>query len=293
MAKLYQTTKQNISLHIKNILNEDELEEDSVVKLYLTTAKDGKNYRTKHYNLDMILAVGYRVRSHRGTQFRKWATERLKEYLVKGFTMDDERLKEMRNLGDDYFDELLDRIRDIRASEKRFYKKITDIYATAIDYDPNAEITRAFFATVQKKLHFAIHGHTAAELIHKRADASKDDMGLTGWKGSRIRKSDVTVAKNYLKETELKELNRIVTMYLDYAEMQAERRQVMYMEDWINRLDAFLEFNEQDILNHPGKVSREVAEKLAIEQYEIYHQKCLENPDEDDFDRFLRENNLK
>src|SRR5690625_3722682 len=293
MAKLYQTTKQNISLHIKNILNEDELEEDSVVKLYLTTAKDGKNYRTKHYNLDMILAVGYRVRSHRGTQFRKWATERLKEYLVKGFTMDDERLKEMRNLGDDYFDELLDRIRDIRASEKRFYKKITDIYATAIDYDPNAEITRAFFATVQNKLHFAIHGHTAAELIHKRTDASKDDMGLTSWKGARIRKSDVTVAKNYLKETELKELNRIVTMYLDYAEMQAERRQVMYMVDWMKQLDAFLEFNEQDILNHPGKVSREVAEKLAIEQYEIYHQKRLENPDEDDFDRFLRENNLK
>jgi len=293
MAKLYQSTKQNISLHIRNVFKEGELEEDSVVKLYLTTARDGKNYRTKHYNLEMILAVGYRVRSHRGTQFRQWATERLKEYLVKGFTMDDERLKEMRNLGDDYFDELLERIRDIRASEKRFYRKITDIYATSIDYEANADITRRFFQTVQNKLHFAIHGHTAPELIRKRADARKENMGLTSWKGDRIRKSDVTVAKNYLNEQELKELNRIVTMYLDYAEMQAERRQVMYMEDWVERLDAFLEFNEQEILENPGKVSREVAEKLAIKEYEKYHQQQLAEPEKNDFDKFIEENQLK
>src|SRR5690625_4235245 len=216
----------------------------------------------------MILAVGYRVRPHRGTQFRQWATERLKEYLVKGFAMDDDRLKEMRNLGDDYFEELLDRIRDIRASEKRFYSKITDIYATSVDYDSQADSSREFFATVQNKLHFAIHGLTAAELIHKRADATRENMGLTTWKGSQIRKSDITIAKNYLTEKELKEMNRIVTMYLDYAEMQAERRQVMYMKDWVERLDAFLGFNEQDILNNRGKVSRKVADRLAEKQDE-------------------------
>lgn len=203
MAKLYQTTPQNITLHLKNIYGEGELDEKATCKEYLQVQKEGQREvkrKIKHYNLEMILAVGYRVRSHRGTQFRQWATERLKEYLVKGFTMDDERLKEMRNLGDDYFDELLERIRDIRASEKRFYQKITDIYATAVDYEPNADITRRFFATVQNKLHFAIHGHTAPELIQKRADASKENMGLTSWKGDRIRKSDVTVAKNYLTE---------------------------------------------------------------------------------------------
>ena len=177
IAELYQSTKQNISLHIKNIFEEKELDEDSVVKFYLTTAKDGKNYKTKHYNLEMIIAIGYRVRSHRGTQFRQWATERLNEYLVKGFTIDDDRLKEMRNFGEDYFDELLERIRDIRASEKRFYQKITDIYATSVDYDPKAEVTQKFFATVQNKLHFAIHGKTAAELISDRADAGKENMG--------------------------------------------------------------------------------------------------------------------
>src|SRR5690625_4770617 len=287
IAELYQSTKQNISLHIKNILEEKELDENSVVKFHLTTARDGKNYKTKHYNLEMILAVGYRVRSHRGTQFRQWATERLNEYLVKGFTMDDDRLKEMRNLGDDYFDELLKRIRDIRASEKRFYKKITDIYATSIDYNPNAEMTQEFFATIQNKLHFAIHGYTAAELIHKRADASKENMGLTTWQGDKVRKSDVTVAKNYLMEDELDELNHIVTMYLDYAELQAKRKKPMYMKDWIGRLDAFLEFNEQDILTNAGKISREVANKLAEEQYDIFHQKRLTHPEKDDFDEFL------
>jgi len=227
IAVLYQSTKQNISLHIKNIFEEDELNEDAVVKFYLTTANDGRNYKTKHYNLEMIIAIGYRVRSHRGTQFRKWATERLNEYLVKGFTMDDDRLKEIRNFGQDYFDELLERIRDIRTSERRFYQKITDIYATAVDYESKKEISKDFFATVQNKLHFAIHGHTASELIVNRADAATENMGLTTWKGDNIRKSDITIAKNYLTENEIKSLNRIVTMYLDYAESQAEWHQVM------------------------------------------------------------------
>lgn len=296
MAKLYQKSVKTINEHIKNIYKENELDEKATIRKNQIVQKEGNRNVEREvlfYNLEMILAVGYRVRSHRGTQFRQWATERLKEYLIKGFTMDDKRLKEMRNLGDDYFDELLERIRDIRASEKRFYQKITDIYATAVDYEPNADITRRFFATVQNKLHFAIHGHTAPELIQKRADASKENMGLTSWKGDRIRKSDVMVAKNYLTEQELKELNRIVTMYLDYAEMQAERRQVMYMEDWVERLDAFLEFNEQEILENPGKVSREVAEKLAIEEYEKYHQQRLAEPEKNDFDKFIEENQLK
>lgn len=296
MSEMYQTTPQNITLHIKNIYTEQELDEKATCKEYLQVQFEGNREvkrKSKHYNLEMILAVGYRVRSHRGTQFRQWATERLKEYLVKGFTMDDERLKGMRNLGDDYFEELLERIRDIRASEKRFYSKITDIYATSIDYDSQADSSRQFFATVQSKLHFAIHRHTAAELIYKRADAKKKNMGLTTWKSNQIRKSDVTVAKNYLTEKELKAMNRIVTMYLDFAELQAERRQAMYMEDWIERLDAFLSFNEQEILNHPGKVSRIVAKKLATKQYEKYYQERLENPEVDDFDRFLRGNSIR
>lgn len=293
MAELYQSTKQNISLHINNILNEQELVEDSVVKSYLTTAKDGKNYQTKHYNLEMIVAVGYRVRSHRGTQFRKWATERLNEYLVKGFTMDDERLKEIRHFGTDYFDELLKRIRDIRASEKRFYQQLTDIYATSVDYDPSASITREFFATVQNKLHFAIHRNTAAELIKLRSDATKENMGLRTWKGNKVRREDVTVAKNYLTNEELEDLNHIVTMYLDYAELQARRHQEMYMKDWVEKLDAFLQFNEHEILHNAGKVSKQVADQLAHKQYDTFHQNRLEHPEKDDFDRFLEQNRLK
>ena len=241
----------------------------------------------------MILAIGYRVRSHRGTQFRQWATERLNEYLVKGFTMDDDRLKEMRNFGQDYFDELLERIRDIRASERRFYQKITDIYATAADYDSKANVSQGFFATVQNKLHFAIHGHTAAELIAKRANAETKNMGLTTWKGEVVRKGDITVAKNYLTEKELKSLNRIVTMYLDYAETQAERNQVMYMKDWADKLNAFLQFNEHEILENAGQVSKEVADKLAVEQYEKYNQNRLEQPVESDFDAFIKKNWLQ
>src|SRR5699024_8674652 len=220
IAELYQTSPQNITLHIKNIYEEAELEEESTCKYYLQVQNEGSREvkrKSKHYNLEMILAIGYRVRSHRGTQFRKWATERLNEYLVKGFTMDDDRLKEMRNFGQDYFDELLERIRDIRVSEKRFYQKITDIYATSVDYDSSAEVTREFFSTVQNKLHFAIHGQTAAELIANRASAEKNNMGLASWKGGKVRKNDITIAKNYLTEKELKSLNRIVTMYLDYA----------------------------------------------------------------------------
>jgi hypothetical protein len=218
----------------------------------------------------MILAIGYRVRSHRGTQFRRWATERLREYLIKGFVLDDERLKENKGIGADYFDELLERIRDIRASEKRFYQKIRDIYKLAIDYDPRAETTLEFFQAVQNKLHWAITGQTAAEIIAERANASQRNMGLTSWKGTKVRKGDVTVAKNYLNETEIKQLNRIITMYLDYAEMQAERKQPVYMSEWKEKLDAFLRFNEQEILSDKGTVSMEIAHRLALEEYEKF-----------------------
>jgi hypothetical protein len=275
MVELFQSSKQNISLHLRNIFNEGELEENRVVKEYLTTAADGKSYRTKFYNLEAIIAVGYRVRSHRGTQFRRWATERLNEYLVKGFTMDDERFKAVRNIGSDYFDELLERIRDIRSSEKRFYQKIRDIYKLAVDYDLEARETLEFFSIVQNKLHFAISGKTAAELIVERADATKPNMGLTSWKGIKVRKGDVTIAKNYLNAVEIEGLNRIVTMYLDYAEDQAKRHRQVFMRDWRKKLDAFLQFNERDILTDAGKISKAVADQLAQEQYEIFRQHRL------------------
>ncbi len=292
MVELFQSSKQNISLHIRNIFSDNELDENSVVKEYLTTAADGKMYRTKYYNLDVIIAVGYRVRSHRGTQFRRWATERLREYLVKGFAMDDDRLKEGRNLGEDYFDELLERIRDIRASEMRFYRKITDIYALSVDYDPGAEATKEFFATVQNKLHWAIHGHTAAELIAERADPDKPNMGLTTWKGAKVRKADILTAKNYLNEEELHALNRVVTMYLDYAEDQAQRRRPVYMADWREKLDAFLQFNGREVLKHAGTVTAEVARKLVEDRYELFNVKRVKEDGEEyegDFDRFMRQ----
>ncbi len=273
MAELFQSTKQNISLHVQNVLDEGELPEDSVVKEYLTTAADGKSYATKHYALDMIIAVGYRVRSARGTQFRQWATATLAEYLTKGFALDDTRLKEAKNWGADYFDELLARIRDIRASERRFYQKITDIYATSIDYDPHAPLTQEFYATVQNKLHWAITGRTAAETIVSRADSAKPNMGLTTWKNAPkgpVRKGDVSVAKNYLSEPEIAALNRIVTMYLDYAEDQAARQHPMHMADWIKKLDAFLTFNERNILTNAGKVSAAMAEEHAAREFEKY-----------------------
>jgi len=281
---------------LNNIHNEGELAVKRVVKEYLTTAADGKNYRTKFYNLEAIIAVGYRVRSPRGTQFRRWATERLNEYLVKGFTMDDERLKAVRNIGSDYFDELLERIRDIRSSEKRFYQKIRDIYKLAVDYDPKAEETQEFFSIVQNKLHFAIAGKTAAELIAERADATKPNMGLTSWKGAKVRKGDVTIAKNYLNAAEIEGLNRIVTMYLDYAEDQAKRHRQIFMRDWREKLDAFLQFNEREILQHPGKVSKAVADQLALEQYDVFHQHRLAEEareemltDDAELKRFLEE----
>jgi hypothetical protein len=273
IAELYQITKQNVSFHIKNILEEKELDPASTVKKYLTVQTEGarKVKRTiEYYNLDMILAIGYRVRSHRGTQFRRWATIRLREYLIKGFVLDDERLREGKSIGVDYFDELLERIRDIRASEKRFYQKIRDIYSLAIDYDPHADTTLEFFRAVQNKLHWAITGRTAAEIIAERADALQPNMGLTSWKGGKVRKGDVTVAKNYLNESEIKQLNRIITMYLDYAEIQAERKQPIYMREWKEKLDAFLMFNEQEILNNKGSVSMEVARHLALEEYERF-----------------------
>lgn len=267
MATLFDTSKQNVSLHIKNILAEGELS-PAVVKEYLTTASDGKHYKTKTYSLDMILAVGYRVRSPRGTQFRQWATTHLREYLVKGFVLDDARLKEPG--GWDYFDELLARIRDIRASEKRFYQKIRDIYATAVDYDSQSEAAQLFFKKVQNKMLWAVTGHTAPELIAGRADPALPNMGLTTWAGGRVRKQDVTVAKNYLSGGEIEALDRIVVMYLDYAEDQAQRRKTLTMRDWEDKLDAFLQFNEREVLTHAGKLRADVAEKLALERYESF-----------------------
>lgn len=292
MAELFQKSVKTINEHIKNIYEEKELEESSTIRRNRIVQLEGSREVEREvtfYNLEIIIAVGYRVRSHRGTQFRQWATERLNEYMVKGFTMDDERLKEMRNIGADYFDELLERIRDIRASERRFYQKITDIYATSIDYDPSTPIAREFFATVQNKLHFAIHGHTASELIMQRADATKPNMGLTSWKGDKVRKHDITVAKNYLTQEELSDMNRIVTMYLDYAETQAKKKKPMYMKDWAEKLDAFLEFNEHEILTNAGKIKAKVAEQFANEQYEVFHEQRLAEPIRDDFEQFLKQ----
>jgi len=290
MAELFQTSISNINQHIKNIFDEKELSSEAVIKYYLITASDGKNYQTQFYNLDVILAVGYRVRSHCGTQFRQWATECLKEFLVKGFILDDERLKEGRSLGQDYFDELLERIRDIRASEKRFYQKIRDIYKLSIDYDPNADGTRQFFQIVQNKLHFAISGKTAAEIIAERADACKPNMGLTSFGGSKVRRKDVTVAKNYLSHEEISQLNRIIAMYLDYAEDQAKRRNPLYMKDWREKLDAFLQFNERQILQNAGRIQMEVAKKLALNEYEKFNSLRLaqESLEEEAFDEASR-----
>jgi hypothetical protein len=273
LAELYQTTPQNITLHIRNIYADGEHTSEATCKDYLQVQNEGGRDVSRYisyYNLEMILAIGYRVRSHRGVQFRRWATEKLREYLQKGFVLDDYRLKEGKAFGRDYFDELLERIRDIRSSEKMFYRKITDIYALSVDYDPQHPISQEFFATVQNKLHYAVHGKTAAEIIQERADSHKPNMGLTNWKNKTIRKSDVDNAKNYLHEPELKELNRIVTMYLDYAEDQAERQIPMHMKDWKEKLDAFLRFNGREILANPGRVSHEVAKELAYREYEKY-----------------------
>ncbi len=276
IAELYQIGVNTINYHIKGVYEDSELSPEATIRQYrIVQDEAGRQVERniEHYNLDLVLAVGYRVRSPRGTQFRQWATQTLREYLVKGFVLDDDRLKEGRNLGQDYFDELLERIRDIRASERRFYQKVTDIYATSVDYDANAEITKTFYATVQNKLHWAIHGHTAAEIIHGRADAAKPNMGLTTWKNAPkgpIRRTDVAIAKNYLTQEELSALNRIVTMYLDYAETQATSRRPMHMADWVKKLDAFLEFNERNILTHAGQISHELACEHAETQFAKY-----------------------
>ena len=274
MAELFQVAVPTINEHIKNIYAEGELLPKGTIRKFLIVQKEGArkvSRKVDFYNLELIVSIGFRVRSPRGTQFRKWAIDRLNEYMVKGFTMDDERLKAGVNIGSDYFDDMLERIRDIRSSEKRFYQKIRDIYRLAVDYDPKAEETLEFFKIVQNKLHFAISGKTAAELISERADAKKTNMGLTSWKGVKVRRSDVTVAKNYLNKTEIEGLNRIVTMYLDYAEDQAKRHHQIFMRDWRKKLDAFLKFNEREILKNSGKVSKEVADNLAIEHYEIFN----------------------
>lgn len=287
MAELFQTSKQNISLHLNNIFSEQELEEHSVVKDFLTTAADGKRYRTKHYNLDCIISVGYRIKSHIATRFRQWATAQLKEYLIKGFVLDDERLKNP-DQPFDYFDELLRRIQDIRTSEKRFYQKITDIYATSVDYDPTQPVSIDFFKTVQNKMHWAITGNTAAEIIYQRSDSQKPNMGLTNWRGSKLRKQDVTIAKNYLDEDELRALNNLVEQYLVFAEGQAMRRIPMHMLDWLQKLDGFLQLNDRNILDHAGKISHEMAAQHANEQYAKFHQQRLQmeaqQANEQDFD---------
>lgn len=274
MADLYQTSKQNISLHLRNLFEEHELDRASVIKDYLTTAPDEKRYRVKHYNLDAVLAVGYRVRSHRGTEFRRWATDRLREYLTKAFVMDDERLKNPPGPGvPDYFDELLERIRDIRASERRMYLRVREIFALAADYEPSAKDTQRFFQQMQNKLHYAATGQTAAELIHSRADHSASNMGLTSWKAGEVRSADVIVAKNYLDADEITELNRIVTMWLDFAEDQARRRRQVFMQDWQEKLNQFLAFNDREVLTGHGSIRRSTADDRARAEYARFEER--------------------
>lgn len=271
MAELFQRNKSTISRHIKNVLESGELQETSVVAFFATTASDGKKYQVNYYNLDMIISVGYRVNSYRGVQFRIWATQVLREYLVKGFALNDDLLK---NAGKgNYFDELLARIRDIRSSEKVFYRKILEIYALSIDYDPRTETTRQFFATVQNKMHYSVHGHTAAEIIYNRADADKDFMGLTTWTGGLPKRQDAEYAKNYLNEDELDTLNRIVNLYLDFAELQAKSHTPMYMKDWIQKLDDFLKLSGKELLTHAGNVSAEVAKLKADTEYDRFKER--------------------
>ncbi len=290
MAELFGTTRNNITMHLSNVF-EKELSENSVCKEFLHTARDGKNYKTKYYNLDVIIAVGFKVNSKRAIDFRLWAINILKQYSVKGYVLDKERLKNGTFLNENYFDELLQEIREIRISERNFYQKITDIYATSLDYNVASPITKDFFKTVQNKMHYAVHGNTAVEVIVNRANHRKAHMGLTNWKNSpngKIIAADIIVAKNYLTKEELKSLERIVTMYLDYAEDQAERHIPMTMEDWKSRLDVFLQFNERDVLDNPGKVSHKVAESFALsefEKYRIIQDKLFES----DFDKFMIE----
>jgi len=292
MAELFQRDKSVISKHIKNVFEEEELAPNQTVAKFATVQTEGKKAverQIEFYNLDVIISVGYRVKSHRGTQFRIWATKQLKEYIQKGFLLDDERFK---RAGDgNYFDDLLRRIRDIRSSEKMFWKKVLEIYATSIDYDPKVEATKKFFATVQNKMHWAVHGNTAAEVVHDRADHKKDNMGLTSWMGLGVQKSDVVIAKNYLNEKELEILNRIVTLYLDFAELQALEQRPMYMKDWIAKLDDFLKISNKQILTHAGKISHELAALKAEVEYDKY--RALKGPEvslvEQHFEESLKE----
>ena len=271
LVELFQSSKANISEHIKHIFKEGELDEKSVVRKFRTTAADGKDYSTNYYNLDVILAVGYRVRTGRGTQFRIWATQVLREYLVKGFALNDDFLKNMG--GGKYWQELLARIRDIRTSEKVFYRQILDIYATSVDYDPHSTLTQEFFRVVQNKMHFAAHGHTAAEIEYLRADSEKDFMGLTSFQGEKPRKDEVLVAKNYLTADELNILNRITTAYLEFAELQALRHHHMYMKDWIAKLDDFIKMSRSELLQNPGKISKLEADNKALAEYAKYKER--------------------
>ena len=296
MAELFQTTPQNVTLHLKAIFAEGELAEAATCKDYLQVRAEGGrevSRKLRHYRMEAILAVGYRVRSLRGTQFRQWATARLSEYLLKGFTMDDERLKNPPGKGHkDYFDELLERIRDIRSSERRFYQKVLDIYATSVDYTPDAEVSQRFFATVQNKMHWATHGQTAAEVIHARADASQPLMGLlTTRPGGSVRKEDVAVAKNYLTEDELQVLNRIVNLYLEYAELQALERKPMTMRNWITKLDDFLKASGRELLDHAGKITAEGAKAKAAQEFALYHKFVDSQPRmvDADFEKAVKE----
>lgn len=273
MAELFQRNKSTISRHIKNVFEDGELGPNSVVAFFATTASDNKKYKVAYYNLDMIISVGYRVKSHRGVQFRIWATNILREYLVKGFAMNDDLLK--RAGGGNYFDELLSRIRDIRSSEKVFYRKILEIYALSIDYDPRTEATMRFFKTVQNKMHYSVHGHTAAEIIYERADAEKDFMGLTSWTGASPKRTDAEIAKNYLSSDELDTLNRIVSLYLDFAELQAKSHKPMYMKDWIQKLDDFLKFSGKELLSHAGKISAELAKQKSDTEYDKFKERTV------------------
>ena len=275
MSELFQRNKSTISRHIKNILETGELKPDSTVAIFATVQNEGTREVERnvvYYNLDMIISVGYRVNSHRGVRFRIWATEILKEYLIKGFVLNDDLLK--RAGGGNYFDELLARIRDIRSSEKIFYRKILEIYALSIDYDPRTEATKAFFATVQNKMHFSAHGHTAAEVIYSRANAEKDFMGLTIWTGALPKRNDAEYAKNYMTERELDTLNRIVSLYLDFAELQAQSHTPMYMKDWIHKLDDFLKLSGKELLTHAGTISAEIAKEKAISEYDKYKKRA-------------------
>lgn len=290
MATLYDVSVAAINQHLKKVFEDGELREESVIKKYLITAADGKSYNTKHYNLQAIIAVGFKVNNQRAVQFRKWAGQIVKDHTIQGWTMDVERLKKGHMFTDEYFERQLEQIREIRLSERKFYQKVTDLYATAFDYDKDAKTTRLFFQTVQKnKMHFAVHRYTAAELIVERADASKEHMGLTTWENApngKILKTDVTVAKNYLSEQEMHYLERIVSLYLDYAELQAERKIPMSMEDWAKRLDGFLDFNGNELLTGPGKISAEQAKLHAETEYEKYRI-IQDRLYESDFDRFL------